>query len=527
MTLLRSIATVGGYTLISRITGFLRDILMAGMLGAGTVSDAFFVAFRFPNLFRRLFAEGAFQAAFVPLFAGVLETEGRDAARRFARQAFSVLAVALLVFTAAMEVAMPLAMVVIAPGFDAVPGKMELATELTRIAFPYLLFISLVSLQSGVLNSLGKFAAAAAAPILLNLTLIAALLGLTPWLATPGHALAWGVFAAGVMQFGWLAWHCRRAGFSLPPVRPALTPRVRTLGKRIVPVVLGGSLYQINLLIGTILASLLADGAVSWLYYADRVTQLPLGVIGVAVSTALLPVLSRQLKAGHWEAAAYNQNRALEVALLFTLPAAAALMVIPGPVVTTLFERGAFSAADTAATAAAMAAFASGLPSYVLVKVLAPAFFAREDTVTPVRIAAVAMVANVVLNVALMQVWGHVGIALAASLANWGNALALAWMLHRRGHLGLDARLKTRLPRIVLSSAVMSLLLALGAWALSAPLDEGGLWGPLALAGLVVGGVLAFGLAAQLSGAASVGEIKGMLRRRPAEGPAAAAPPDA
>ncbi|WP_299441139.1 murein biosynthesis integral membrane protein MurJ [uncultured Rhodospira sp.] len=515
MALLRSIATVSGYTLLSRVTGFIRDILVAGMLGAGTVSDAFFVAFRFPNLFRRLFAEGAFQAAFVPIFAGLIETDGRAAAHLFARRAFSVLAVILLVFTAALEVFMPVVMVVIAPGFDAVPGKMELATELTRIAFPYLLFISLVSLQSGVLNSLGYFAAAAAAPILLNLTLIAALIGLTPVLETSGHALAWGVFAAGVIQFAWLFWHCRRVGMTLWPVVPRLTERVRLLGKRVVPVVLGGSLYQINLLIGTILASLLADGAVSWLYYADRVTQLPLGVVGVAVSTALLPALSRRLKAGDHTAARNDQNRALEVALLLTLPAAAALMVIPGPVIGTLFERGAFSKADTAATAGALVAFATGLPSYVLVKILAQAFFAREDTVMPVRIAAAAMLANIVLNVILMQVWGHVGIALAASLSNWGNAAALAWVLQRRGHLGVDARLRERLPRIVGATALMSVALWAGAWALTDPLAAGDPWRPLALAGLVAGGVIVYGTAAQVTGAARFDDLRAMLRRRP------------
>jgi putative peptidoglycan lipid II flippase len=513
MALLRSIATVGGYTLVSRVTGFLRDILVAGMLGAGTVSDAFFVAFRFPNLFRRLFAEGAVQAAFVPIFAGLLETEGREAARVFARRALSVMAVFLLAFTALLEILMPFAMIVMAPGFDAVPGKMELATELTRIAFPYLLFISLVALQSGVLNALGHFGAAAAAPILLNLTLIAALVGFSPLLETPGHALAWGVSAAGVIQFVWLAWHCRRAGMALAPIRPALTPRIRLLVRRILPVVLGGSLYQINLLIGTILASLLADGAVSWLYYADRVTQLPLGVVGVAVSTALLPLLSRQLKAGQWDAAMHNQNRALEVALLLTLPAAAALMVIPGPVIAALFERGAFSPADTAATAAALMAFASGLPSYVLVKILAQAFFAREDTAMPVRIAAAAMAANIVLNVILMQVWGHVGIALAAALSNWGNAVALAVVLHRRGQLGLDARFRARLPRMALATALMGLALWAGALALAEPLAMGDPARVAALAALVVGGAAVYGVAAQVSGAARVSELRAMLRR--------------
>ncbi|MGB0695671.1 MAG: murein biosynthesis integral membrane protein MurJ [Rhodospirillaceae bacterium] len=521
MPLLRSIATVGGYTLLSRVFGFLRDILIARYLGAGVVSDAFFVAFRFPNLFRRLFAEGAFAAAFVPIFAGKLETEGENQARAFARQAFTLLGIILIGLLAIMEIIMPWAMLVMAPGFDAIPGKMELATELSRIAFPYLLFISLVSLQSGVLNALGHFAAAAAAPVLLNLTLIAALLGFASVGETPGHALAWGVSLAGVIQFLWLAHHCRKAGMSITPVRPRITQDVKTLGARILPVVLGSSLYQINLLIGTILASMVADGAVSWLYYGDRITQLPLGVIGVAVGTVLLPVLSRDLRAGREVEATQQQNRAIEFALLLTLPSAAALAVIAWPIVVVLFERGAFTPADSAATAAAMTAFALGLPAHVLVKVLAPGFFAREDTKTPVKIAAVALAANVVLNLVLMGPYGHLGIAAASSIAGWLNVVLLAIALRRRGHLSLDDRLVSRAPRILIAALGMGgAVLALDQ-GLLAPLTSdwhGGLLANIiALTALILSGMALYGGACLALKVSSPAELKATLRRRSAK----------
>jgi putative peptidoglycan lipid II flippase len=526
MNLLRAITTVGGYTMLSRVFGFARDILIAAALGAGAVADCFFVAFRFPNLFRRLFAEGAFAAAFVPLFSGELEKKGKDAAKAFAEDAFAVLALILVVFVAAMEIAMPFAMWVLAPGFDAVPGKMALATELSRIAFPYLLFISLVSLQSGVLNSLGKFAAAAAAPVLLNLTLIAALLVFArggegaAGEAMAGRVLAWGVFAAGIIQFLWLAHHCRKEGMPIGLRRPKLTPEVKLLGRRILPVVFGASLYQINLLVGTILASLVSDGAVSFLYYADRVTQLPLGVVGVAVGTALLPALSRQLAAGDATAAQASQNRGLEFALLLTLPAAAALFVIAEPIIAVLFERGAFTAADSRATAAALMAYSTGLPAYVLIRVLTPGFFAREDTKTPVKIAAAAMLANIALNLALMQVWGHVGIAAAASVSAWMNALLLGLALRRRGQLEFDNRLTRRWPRIVAASALMaSALWVATPWLAPWLASSGPGHGPLrwaALAVLVGAGLVLFAISAQALGAAHWRDLKG-LRRRPSD----------
>lgn len=518
MNLLRSIATVGGFTLGSRVTGFARDILIANYLGAGLLADCFFVAFKFPNLFRRLFAEGAFNAAFVPLFAGRLEAEGEAAARRFAENALAVLAIALSLFVAAMEIAMPWAMYVFAPGFDAVAGKMELATELSRITFPYLLFISLVSLQSGVLNSVGRFAAAAGTPILLNLTLMAALLGLTPLTPTAGHALAIGTTIAGILQFLWLVHSLRRHGWMLGWRRPHLDADVVLLMKRIVPGAVGAGVYQVNLLVDTMIASMVAEGAVSYLYYADRINQLPLGVVGIAVGTALLPILSRQIRAGNDEAAHYSQNRALEFSLLLTLPAMAALAVLAVPLVMVLFQRGAFGAEETRATAGALAAFSLGLPAYVLAKCLTPAFFAREDTATPVKLASVAMLANIALNLALWPLGlAQIGIALATALSAWLNVALLALTLRRRGTFRLDRQLRTKAPRIVLAAALMAAAIGAAGWWATPIMAESGQAVRAGLAAALVGaGIVLFAALAHLTGAARLGEIKAMLgRQRP------------
>ena len=514
MRLLSAIATIGGYTLASRVLGFVRDILIAALLGAGPVADAFFVAFKLPNFFRRLFAEGAFAAAFVPHFTRILTEDGADAARHFCERVLSVLLAVLLVFCTAMQIAMPWAMYLFAPGFAADPDKFDLAVELARIAFPYLLFVSLVSQLGGVLNALDRFAAAAAAPILLNLSLILCLIGLAPMLETPGHALAWGVFAAGVIQFLWLIEACRRAGvvFRLP--RPRLTPPVKRLMAKILPGAIGAGVQQINLVIGVILASLLPTGAISYLYYADRIYQLPLGVIGIAVGTALLPLLSRQLREGDEAGGQASFNRALEFSLLLTLPAAAALIVMPGPIVAVLFERGAFDAGSTAATASALAAFALGLPAFVLVKVLAPGFFAREDVVTPVKIALVSVAAHIALSAALLVPLQHVGLALATSAASWLNAFLLAFVLRRRGQCGMDSRLRRRLPRIALATVVMTAVLLAGLEAL-APLFAGTvLQRALALVLLIVAGKLVYAASAFALGAAEIAEIRGILARR-------------
>jgi len=518
MGLLRSSATVGGFTMISRVLGFLRDILIAALLGAGPVADAFFVAFKFPNFFRRLFAEGAFNAAFVPVFSGHLADGGPAAARDFAERTLAVLLVVLLALLLAAEIAMPWLMYAMAPGFARDPDKFQLAVEFTRITFPYLLFISVVSLMGAVLNSLGRFAAAAATPILLNLVLIGALLLAAPRLPTAGHALAWGLAVAGALQFLWLAGACARAGMALRLPRPALGPEVKKLLRLMLPGAVGAGVVQINLVVDVILASLLASGSVSFLYYADRVNQLPIGVVGVAVGTALLPLLSRQLRAGETAAAVDSQNRAIEFVLLLGLPAAAALMVIAPPIVAVLFERGAFGAAESRATALALAAYGAGLPAYLLIKVLAPGFFAREDTATPVKVGVAAMIANVAFNLILMGPLGHVGIALATSLSGWLNAGALAWLLGRRGYLAPDDRLRRRLPRTLLASALLAGALYLAQGALAPLFAASAGAAVLALALLVGGGLALFAVLAHLLGAARLGEIRGLIPRRRAGG---------
>lgn len=518
MNLLKAGATVGGLTMVSRVLGFFRDVLIAMALGTGPVADAFFVAFRFPNLFRRLFAEGAFNSAFVPLFSKRYEGEGAAPARRFATDVLSVLVTTLAIVTAIAEIAMPWLMMLIAPGFLEDPQKYDLAVVLTRIAFPYLMFMSITAMISGVLNSLGKFAAAAAAPILLNIILIGALviivlLGYSDS-REAGIILVWGVALAGFAQALALWVASRRAGMALGLVRPRLTPGVRKLVRLGVPGVIAGGITQINLLIGTIIASLQAS-AVAWLYYADRIYQLPLGVIGVAIGVVLLPDLSRRLRAGDGDGVHSSQNRALELSMLFTLPAAAALIAMPQPIIQTLFERGAFAAADTAAAAAALAAFAPGLPAFVLIKVFSPGFFAREDTKTPMYYAGISVAVNIAGSFALFLLFGHVGIAIATSLAGWVNAGLLGLALYRRGDFAPDARLKTRLPRILAASVVMALIL----WWMGGELAAGFAAGvPIIirgtlLAGMIFGGMAAFWALAELTGAAHMSEVISRFRR--------------
>jgi putative peptidoglycan lipid II flippase len=516
MSLLRSVTTVGSYTLVSRVMGFVRDILTAALLGAGPVADAFFVAQRLPNLFRSLFAEGAFSAAFVPLFAGTMAVHGKPTARVFAEDALAVLLAALLIFVLLGEIFMPWVMRVIAPGFGDDPEKFALAVALARITFPYLLFIALVALQGGVLNSVERFAAAAATPTLLNLFLIAALLLMRRFGWHDGRALAWAVTAAGLAQFLWLMFSCARAGLALRLPRPRLTAEVRRTLAIMGPGAIGAGMTQVNLLISTALASFLPGGSVSYLYYADRLNQLPLGVVGIAVGTAILPPLSRQLRLGENGAALTTQNRGLELALLLTLPAAVALAVLARPILAALFQRGAFGPVDTAATAAALAAYAAGLPAFVLVRVLAPAFFARHDTATPVKVAVVSMVVNLALTLTLMQFLAHVGIALATSCAGWLNALTLLALLVRRGHFRLDARASRNLPRVAVAALGMGVVLVLLRTALAPALSGAALVRIAALTAMCGAGLAAFTVLALALGVADWRGLWGRLRRQPA-----------
>ncbi len=509
MKLYRSIATVSGFTAISRVLGFTRDMMIAAVIGAGAISDAFFVAFRLPNLFRSLFAEGAFNAAFVPLLTRRLQEGGLQAARRFAEEALAVMLFALLLVSIAAEIAMPWLVTLIAPGFTGDQEKFDLAVLLTRITFPYLFCMSLTALSAGMLNAMGRFAAAAAAPIILNVVAIGAMIMAASFgLHNTEEAaiiLAWAVSISGFMQLALLAFMARRHGMDLGFRRPRLTPGVRRLFVLAGPGVLTAGITQINLLIGTMIASL-AEGAVSYLYYADRINQLPLGLVGIAIGVVLLPELSQKLSSGNGEGAMRSHNRALEFAWLLTLPAAAALVVIPGPIVQVLFERGAFTAADTQAVSTALAAFACGLPAFVMIKVFQPGFFAREDTRTPMIYAGVSAVVNIVGSFSMFFVIGHVGIAIATSLAAWTNALLLGGTLMRRKAFMPDELLKKRGAMILVSSLVMGAAL----WAASVPL--GPYFAPLngaamqisALALLIGLGGLTYVVLAQLTGAFSV-----------------------
>ncbi len=525
MKLFSAFATVGGLTMVSRVLGFARDVMIALALGTGPVADAFFVAFRFPNLFRRLFAEGAFNSAFVPLFAKRLEGEGEVAARTFAEQAMAGLTFVLVIVSAVCMLAMPWLMAGLAPGFVEDPVKYQLAVELTQIAFPYLLCMSIVALMSGVLNSLHRYFAAAAAPILLNVVLIAAIgiAILTGYSGTAGagYILAGGVLVAGFAQLAMLAIAVRKAGMKLSLRWPSYGPEMRRLVQLGVPGLVSGGVTQINIVVGTIIASMQA-GAVSYLYYADRLYQLPLGIVGIAIGVVLLPELARQIRAGDRDSVMDTQNRSLEFALVLTLPAAIALGVAAEPIVRVLYERGAFTATDTPATAYALMAFAAGLPSFVMIKVFQPAFFAREDTRTPMWLAVINLAVNVVGSLALFIVFtrmgwmGHVGIAIATSCAGWLNALLLWRILAKRGDFVWDRRLIRVLPVALAASLAMGAVLwlampALDPWlAAKAPLGVRVL-GVAALVGLGMTTYFAITLA---SGALRLSQLRRLVLRK-------------
>lgn len=516
MSLVRNFATVGGATLSSRVLGFVRDSFLAAALGTGLVADAFVVAFRLPNLFRRLFAEGAFASAFVPLFAGRLEAEGEADARRFAEESLSALTFALLVLTVVAELAMPLLMLVLAPGFSEDPDKFALAVTLSRIAFPYLALVSLVSLYSGVLNGLDRFAAAAFSPALLNTALIGALavvfLTSTEGTHTAGVLLSAAITVGGVLQLGLLLAALARARFRLAFRRPRLTAGVRRLLVLGGPAVLAGGVVQINIVVGTIIASL-EPGAVSWLYFADRIYQLPLGIVGIAVGVVLLPDIAKRVRAGDLASVNNSQNRSLEFAMALTVPAAAALVVFALPLVVGMFQRGAFSAADSAATAAALSAFGVGLPAFVLTRVFQPAFFAREDTKTPMIYSAVTVVVNVALSLALFPFIGYVAVAIATSAASWVNVGLLYFGLRRHDLYSADRRLLRSLLGIALATAAMVAAL-FGAEILTAPLLAAGAWsrigGLLAFVGI---GGLVYAVAAVVFGAVRFADLKRALKR--------------
>jgi putative peptidoglycan lipid II flippase len=523
MSLLRASGVIGGMTLISRVLGMVRDILMARFVGAGFANDAFLIAWRLPNLFRALFAEGAFAAAFVPMFNRIMAQEGGDDAERgraaaiaFAGQVLSVLFPVLVVLTVVMMLAAGPVVYALTGGFpDGGAEKFAFARHLTIITFPYLALISLTSLLGGILNSLGRFWVNAAAPVLLNICMIVAIIffrGDNPVETAVTQAIA--VTLSGALQLLWLIWSCRRAGVVLRLSRPRLSPQVKKLLAIIGPAAVGQGAIQINLVVSTALAArFLPEGSISWLYYADRLNQLPLGLIGIGVGTAILPALSRQIGGGDTQAASHTQNRALELALFLSLPAAIALCVSATPLIRGVFQHGAFLAGDTSGTAAALAGFALGVPAYVLIKVLTPSFYARQDTKTPVRIALVAMLVNLVGNLILIWPLAHVGVAIATAFSAWVNVVLLYVVLHRRGHLRLDARFQGKALRILAAGAVMGLALWVGnGWA-DAHMATNVAERIVALGVLCGGGGLLYALASLAFGAYRPAELKALLRR--------------
>ncbi len=524
MKLYKSFVTVGGLTLLSRVFGFMRDVLIAATLGSGWVADAFVVAFRFPNLFRRLFGEGAFNSAFVPIFAKKLEGDGPEAARKFAEDAMSGLIFILLAVTIVFEVAMPLVMYGLAPGFDANPQKFDLSVLLTRITMPYLLCMSIVALMSGVLNSVGRFAESSSVSIVLNGVMMIATL-ISMWIgykAEPeaGIIQAWAVFVAGFLQLALLIWGMHRAGMSLAFRRPRMTEDVRHLVRLGVPGVISGGVTQLNIAIGTIIASL-QPGAVSHLYYADRVYELPLAIVGIAVGIVLLPDVARQLRAGNTAAVMDSQNRSLEFALLLTVPAALALATISTDIVRVLFERGAFGPEDTVVTASVLAMFALGLPAFVMIKVFSPAYFAREDTATPMRYATISLVANTIGSIALFFLFRHLamipqlGIAVATALGGWLNTYLLWATLSRRGDFVADARIRRNIPLIVLATVAMVAAL-IGMSDLLAPYYErrGGFILKASILGAEIGvGLAVYGAIILATGVMTFGQLGRLTRR--------------
>jgi putative peptidoglycan lipid II flippase len=460
--MLNRFLTVGGLTLVSRVTGFLRDIMLAAILGAGPVADAFFIALRLPNHFRAIFAEGAFNAAFIPAYARIRGERGAEPSRLFADHVFTMLFAAEVVLLAVALMFTPGVIALLAPGFSADPQRFALAVELTRVTFPYLLLVSLVTLYGGILNALHRFASPAAAPILLNLSMMATL-ALAAFFPTAGHAAAWGVFIAGCLEALMVAGDLGRDE-GLPKFRaPQLDEDVRRFFKALGPAVLGSAGTQIALFADTIIASFLAAGAVSALYYADRLNQLPIGVIGIAVGTVLLPEMARRIAAGDEAGARHAQDRAIEFTLLLSVPCVAAFSVVPDLIMRALFARGAFTAADAAAAGATLAAYAIGLLPFVLLRAVSSTFLARGDTATPVKALLISVVVNVALKILLMDRYAQVGLAFATSIGVWVNFLLLVGFAMRRKLIAIDARLRSATAKLALAGIALALALSVAA----------------------------------------------------------------
>lgn len=526
MSLIRNVGTIGGLTAISRVFGFARDMLLARVLGAGLVADAFQLAFTLPNTFRRLFAEGAFSVAFVPMYSRALHgSDGQpgseEAAEKFADDVLAVFVWVLFAFSALAMIFMPGIVWLLAREYGTVAGKFELSVLLSRMTFPYLFFISLVAMLSGLLNARSRFGPGAFAPVLLNIFLISGILigrelrGGSTDDTVVGYSLAAAVSFSGVAQFLYLWWESRRAGVKLKVTMPKLTPEVRRMGTLILPATFGAGIYQISQLVDTFFATSLPQGSLSLLKLADRLNQMPLGIVGIALGTAILPMLSRHIHTGDAKEAQRLQSNAFEIATLLTLPAAVALAVCAPAFCAAFFVGGKFTAADGSLMAQIVVALVAGLPAYVIVKILNPGFFAREDTRTPVWTALTSLIFNVGLNLYVVNRYGIVGLAAATAASASLNCLLLYAMLHKRGWFRFTAKLGSRIARQLLATAAMGAALW---WAMPLMAERYAgsvfdrVWSLSALVGL---GMVVFFGTAWIAGALDEDLIKLLKRRRP------------
>ncbi len=456
-SLFRSFFTVSFYTFLSRVLGFIRDILIARYLGSTVIADAFFVAFRIPNFFRRVLAEGAYSAALIPVFSGVVLNPKDDReASDFVENTTSMLLFATVVLTILFFFGMPYIIQVLAPGFTDNKEAYELAVHFGKIIFPYLIFISLAAHFASINNVHERFAAGAFAPAILNISFILSLFILTPLLPSAGHALSYGVLIGGVLQFLYLYRSVLK--FYRPRLRiPVLNEKLKNFFRLFLPGIVGSGVIQLNIVIGTIIASFLPVGAISHIYYADRLNQLPLAIFGIALGIVLLPNLSKAIKQSDQETTHNIQNRSIEFSLLISLPSAIGLFILAEPIIYILFERGAFLQEDTFYTARVLGYFALGLPAYIIIKVLVSCFFAREDTKTPLYISIVSVISNIVLSLLLIESMREMGIALATAISAWINALLLYVMLSLRNNIKFDSLLVSNSIKILISSIVLVL----------------------------------------------------------------------
>jgi len=511
----RAAGTVGALTFLSRILGLVRDVLIANFFGSGLSADAFFVAFRIPNLLRRLFAEGSFSVAFIPVFTEYLQKKSRQQAIELAQVVLTVMILILTLVTILGIIFSPLIVRIIAPGFAGAGDKFTLTVLLTRIMFPYIFLVSLLALFMGILNSIKHFAAPALAPVFLNLGMIAALLFLAPWMKTPTVGLAIGVLVGGAIQLAvqipFLLNRGIHLGLKWQPSHPAL----KRIGALMLPTILGSAIYQINQLIGTLLATLLREGSVSYLYYADRLVQFPLGVFAIAISTAVLPSLSREAAQGDTEGLRETLSHALRLTMFITIPAMIGLIVLREPIIRLLFERGAFDATATLMTARALLYYSIGLWAFAGLRVFVSAFYSLQDTRTPVKVAVAAMVLNIAFSIVLMNTpLEHGGLALALSLASTLQLLLLVFLLRKR--LGsLDGRsVLISMARSFLASLIMAVSICILAFKVFAPAFTGGTFGvTIGILGIIGVGLIIFFVSARLLRCQELSELSALMRK--------------